>query len=130
MRATTTFACAALLLAAGQAAVLAESGQVRSAKVHFADLNLATDIGEAHFMTRIHEAASDVCGGAPFDHALVGQQIFRSCYNVAMDSAMPQVHEAIDVARRKAHVDINEASNDTGRDSYILMTAPAAALGN
>src|SRR5579863_4514925 len=104
MRVTTKLVLATLLLSGSQAAILAEeSGQARSAKVGYADINIASDSGEAAFMQRIKQAAKDVCGGTPIDTTLAVSQSFRDCHQVAMDSVMPQVHAAIDRARDKAH---------------------------
>ena len=125
MHITTKLASAAvaLVLAGSQAAIFAEEpGQARSATVNYADLNIASDAGEAVFMTRIHQAAKDVCGGTPIDLSLAVNQSFRNCHQVAIDAVMPQVHAALDRARDKAHVDIHEAFNDTGS---VTVTAPA-----
>ena len=124
MHLTTKLASAAvaLVLAGSQAAIFAEEpGQARSATVGYADLNIASDSGEAAFMLRIHQAAKDVCGGTPVDLSLAVNQTFRNCHQVAIDNAMPQVQAALDRAH-KAHVDIHEALNDTGS---VTVAAPA-----
>jgi len=128
MQVANKLVLAALLLSGSQAAILAdEPGQARSATIGYADLNLAADDGVAVFMTRIHLAAKEVCGGTPLDTTLAVEQSYRNCHQVAMDSVMPQVHAAIDHARDKAHVDIHEAYNDTGT---VELHAPAVGASN
>ncbi|RST30907.1 UrcA family protein [Sphingomonas ginkgonis] len=81
----------ALLLAATLGtATIAAAQEVRSERVSYADLNLATPAGLKALHYRIDKAAGRICGSSPFlDGA--GQAVWQACIDNVRASAKPQL---------------------------------------
>ncbi len=76
-----------VIFAAGTAAVAADKDGVRTSRVNFADLNLATDTGSAVLYQRITWAARQVCSeGNSMD--LATQMRVRKCEHEAVARAV------------------------------------------
>jgi UrcA family protein len=54
-------------------------------KVNIADLNLSSQAGASTVLRRIHEAADQICGGAPSIKDLVAFSAYKSCVTSVTD---------------------------------------------
>ncbi|MBV8340896.1 MAG: UrcA family protein [Gammaproteobacteria bacterium] len=77
------------LLAAGEASASQAVSAVRSVRVSYRDLNLATPEGAGTLYRRIRGAARTVCGDA--GRSLLEQGLWTSCYNGAIARAVATV---------------------------------------
>jgi UrcA family protein len=93
-------AAAAAALIAGPA--LARPAQTedapRQAAVSYADLNLSTAQGQTILVSRIHQAAEAVCGGAPDSRDVKAQMTFRRCMKQSVDTAVAAIPSATQLA--------------------------------
>jgi UrcA family protein len=78
--------------AASTTVVLANSVDVPSEKVDFADLNLDSDKGAQVLLRRIESAAHDVC--VPFDGRDTVSTARNNCVNSAVASAVAHVNNS------------------------------------
>ena len=76
---------ASLMVAAG--AFASEAPSIQTARVGFADLNLANDAGVAHLYARLRNASRQVCMQASFR-----DMVDDACAARALDGAVEAVH--------------------------------------
>jgi UrcA family protein len=80
----------------------AADANTSSAVVHYQDLDLTTDAGEAKLKARIAKVAGRVCG--PVDgRTLADRERFNSCRNTAIANASPQMTAVIASVRSSDH---------------------------
>jgi UrcA family protein len=105
--ATRTLALAASVLVVTAAAGFASPAHAadtgtRSVLVHYQDLDLTTDAGEAKLKARIAHIAERVCG--PVDgRTLADREHFNACRDTAIASASPQMNAVIASVRSSDH---------------------------
>jgi UrcA family protein len=105
-----TLAALAAALAAS-ALVVPTAGlaqETESVRVSYADLNLATDLGQSVLERRIGRAAQAVCGVA--DNRVLKEWAFmKDCRNGAIAGAQPAFQAAVAAAKRHPSVTVAEA---------------------
>ncbi len=89
---TQLMIAAAALIALGapalaSAAPVKSDGDVRQAIVSYADLNLATPVGQASLQSRIRHAARMVCGAEPDNRSVGAVQDYMACVNKTIGAA-------------------------------------------
>jgi UrcA family protein len=102
---TLAFTASALVFAAG-AAVAAPANAVdadtQTTLVHYQDLDLNTDTGEANLQARVAKAAAKVC--RPVNgRTLDALERFDTCRNNAIAAASPQMNAVIASVRSSDH---------------------------
>ena len=105
--ATRTFALTASALAITAAASFASPARAadadtRSAVVHYKDLDLTTDAGEAKLKARVAKVAERVCGRMD-GRSLDDRERFNTCRDTAIASASPQMNAVIASVRSSDH---------------------------
>jgi UrcA family protein len=70
----------------------------RQAVVSYADLNLATQSGQAVLRARIHRAAQAVCGPEPDSRDIERLMPFRRCMKQSVDTAAAAIPSASQLA--------------------------------
>ena len=83
------FAAGAASLMMVTAAFAGEAGAARSARVGYADLNLASDTGVDRLYARLRKASNEVCGTAAFNRVGAGPD--HDCATKALDDAVKAV---------------------------------------
>jgi UrcA family protein len=73
-----------------------------SVKVHYRDLDLTTDAGEAALKQRIARAATNICGPVG-GRTLDDWSRYNTCRNTAIASASPQMDAVIASVRSSDH---------------------------
>jgi len=106
-RATRTLALTASALVVTAAAGFASPAHAadadsRSTLVHYQDLDLTTDAGEAKLKARIARAASAVCGPVG-GHGIADYDRVNTCRNTAIASASSQMNAVIASVRSSDH---------------------------
>ena len=105
--ATRTFALTASALVVTAAAAFASPARAtdadtNSALVHYQDLDLTTDAGEAKLKARIARAAAAVCGPVG-GHGIADYDRVNTCRNTAIAGASPQMNAVIASVRSSDH---------------------------
>lgn len=96
---TVTAAAAVLLSAALVVPTISHAQDVGSAKVTYADLDLASDTGQNRLVRRIAFAAESVCDLGEADYELKLAQATKSCRSDTIAGVQPAYLAAIDGAR-------------------------------
>jgi UrcA family protein len=76
-------------LACAPSAYSASSGEARSTKVSYGDLNIDSAAGAKTLYARIRTAAATVC--APLDRDLVDRPSYRACIHQSIDNAVAKI---------------------------------------
>jgi UrcA family protein len=94
-------AAVAALVAAGAIVVptVSHAADITTARVSYADLDLASKVGQQSLSNRIEFAADHLCGVGKWK-GLVLVDAANSCSNDAVSSAQPQYEAAVAAARR------------------------------
>jgi UrcA family protein len=101
---TLAFTASALVVmtAAIASPARAADADTQSALVHYQDLDLTTDAGEARLKARIAHAADAVCGPQG-GRTLEDKDRFAACRDTAIASASPQMNAVIASVRSSDH---------------------------
>ena len=97
---TVTATAAVLFAAALVVPTVSQAEDVQSVKVSYADLDLATDVGQHKLGRRIDFAAETVCDLGEDNYQLKLALATQSCRNATIASVQPAYLAAIDGARR------------------------------
>jgi len=96
----TATAFAALLAAtAFVVPTVSQAQEVRSARVSYLDLDLASDIGQQSLQRRIFHAAESVCGIGAIRMDIKSAFLAADCRDDAVATAQPQFAAAVNAAR-------------------------------
>ena len=96
----TVIAVAAVLAASAFVVpTVAQAQEVASARVSYADLDLASDLGQQNLQRRIFHAAESVCGIGAIRVDLKFALLAADCRDDAVATAQPQFLAAVDAAR-------------------------------
>ena len=106
-QATRTFAFTASALVVMTAASFSSPARAadadsRSALVHYQDIDLTTDAGEARLKLRIAKTAEAVCGPVG-GRSLADHERFNTCRDTAIAGASPQMNAVIASVRSPDH---------------------------
>jgi UrcA family protein len=104
-QATRTFALTAsalVVISTIAGPVHAADGNTQSTVVHYNDLNLNTDAGEAKLKLRIANTAAAICGPVG-GRSIDDHERFNTCRNNAIASASPQMNAVIASVRSSDH---------------------------
>jgi UrcA family protein len=97
------FKIAQIFLSAGVIAaalpLAAAAAETRTALVHAADLNLASESGRAMLRDRVNTAVHKVCDVTGWGFDLAAERASAACSRKALAIAMPQVDVLVQAAR-------------------------------
>ena len=79
----------------------ADAGDIRQAKVSYADLNLTTTEGAEHLYRRIHSAADSVCRDLE-TKSLNGRRMWKECVGKAISNAVMDIDATLLTALHEA----------------------------
>lgn len=99
---TTLAALTSLGLAASALAASPDPDTV-SVKVSIGDLNLASQVGAAVALQRIHNAATSICGPAPYGPDLQRTGDYQACMDAVVDHAVSTLGAPLVTALRANH---------------------------
>jgi UrcA family protein len=88
-------ALAALAFSGLSAVASAQSVEVATIDVSYADLNLSSRAGAEAMLNRIQAAASRVCGGKPETRQMTDMARYRSCVSTAVRTAVSELNAAM-----------------------------------
>lgn len=98
-----TVIAAVATLASVSPSFAANAGETTTFKVSTAGIDLQTASGSQIMVARIHAAASQVCGGAPFIADLSASQGWNACVTDTVRQAVNQMHQhSVDLANSQA----------------------------
>lgn len=105
--ATRTLALTASALAFAATTAIASPAHAadadsQTARVHYQDLDLNSDTGEAKLKARVAKAAAEVCGPVG-GRTIADHERFDNCRNNAIASASPQMNAVIASVRSSDH---------------------------
>jgi UrcA family protein len=80
----------------------AADSDTRSMVIHYRDLDLTTNAGEAALKQRVARAAANICGPAD-GRTLDDRAHYNACRNTAIASASPQMNAVIASVRSSDH---------------------------
>ena len=113
-----TVAAFAAVLAASAFVVptVSQAAEVPSARVSYADLNLASDLGQQSLHRRIFHAAESVCEIGLTRREVKLALLATDCRNGAIAATQPQFEAAVNAARR--------GTVTVGAAAALIVTAP------
>ena len=81
----------------------AADSDTQSTVIHYRDLDLNTDAGEARLKLRVARAAAAVCGATDGRVSIEEHDRFAACRDTAIASASPQMNAVIASVRSSDH---------------------------